>query len=78
MFDVWLPLQLRLKISELTDQMNRRKDELGESLQGAKRVFEVHNVFVKTVEVESWIVWTILKPYTVGSHENGISFCFPS
>lgn len=38
---------------ELTDQLNRRKDETGESLQGAKRLYEIHTVFLKTVEVRS-------------------------
>lgn len=43
--------ELRQKIKELTEQMNRRKEESVESLQGAKRLHEVHTTFIKTVEV---------------------------
>ena len=45
--------ELRQKINELTEQMNRRKDETCESLQGARRLHEVHTTFIKTVEVIS-------------------------
>ncbi|XP_055338080.1 LOW QUALITY PROTEIN: titin-like [Paramacrobiotus metropolitanus] len=45
--------ELRQRITDLTDQLNRRKEEMGESLQGAKRIQEIQTSFTQSVETIS-------------------------